>query len=200
MNKLDQIFSKNIEEYSRSYFDYLKQILDDLDTKEIREFAETLLDARNREATIFFIGNGGSAATSSHFANDLAIGVNDYEKPFKVMSLTDNMAVVSAVANDFGYDDIFSRPLSVYGKAGDLLVGISASGNSNNLIKAFEVAKSKGIRTIAITAFDGGEMKVIADQGIHVPTGKREYGPAEDAHMILDHLVSSYLRKLIHET
>ena len=199
MNKLDQIFNKNIEEYSRSYFDYLKQVLDGIDTKEIREFTETLLDARHREATIFFMGNGGSAATSSHFANDLTIGVNDYEKPFRVMSLTDNMAVISAIANDFGYDDIFSRPLSIYGKEGDVLIGISASGNSNNLIKAFEFAKSNGIRTVAITAFDGDRMKVIADQGIHVPTEKAEYGPAEDAHMILDHLVGSYLKKLIHE-
>ena len=83
------------------------------------------------------------------------------------------------------------------GKKGDVLVGISASGNSPNLLKAFDYARSAGIRTVAITAFDGGKMKSIADEGIHVPTEAREYGPAEDAHMVLDHLVGAYLMRHI---
>ena len=95
------------------------------------------------------------------------------------------------------YEDIFLRQLKVYGKSGDILVGISASGNSQNLINAFEYASSAEIKTVALTAFDGGKMKEIADQGIHIPTGDKEYGPAEDLHMILDHLVGSYLTRLL---
>ena len=148
-------------------------------------------------ASIFFAGNGGSASTASHFANDLAIGTNDYNTPFKAISLSDNNAILTALGNDFGYDEVFSRQIQVLGKKGDLIVCISASGNSPNLIKAFTSAKLIGVKTIAITAFDGGKMKKIADEGIHVPTEQKEYGPAEDAHMVLDHLVSGYLMRYI---
>ena len=91
------------------------------------------------------------------------------------------------------------RQLQVLGKEGDVVVAISASGNSPNLLKAFEYAKTAGIRTVAITAFDGGKMKTMADEGIHVPTGPKEYGPAEDAHMVLDHLIGAYLVRLVQE-
>ena len=104
------------------------------------------------------MGNGGSAATASHFANDLAFGTNDYDKPFKVMSITDNVPVLTALGNDYGYEEIFVRQLRVYGKKGDVLVGISASGNSPNLLTAFEYAGASGIKTVALTAFDGGKM------------------------------------------
>lgn len=196
-NNLDRIFCMDVETFSGAYLDYLKSVLDAIDKTSIRRFVETLLDARKRAATVFFIGNGGSAATASHFANDLAIGTNDYEKPFRVLSLTDNVPIMTAIGNDFGYDDIFVRQLMVYSRLGDVLVGISASGNSPNLVKAFEYGNEAGIRTIAITAFDGGRMKQIAHDGIHVSTEPREYGPAEDAHMILDHLISAYLMRAI---
>ena len=155
------------------------------------------MDVRERGSTIFFIGNGGSAATASHFANDLAFGTKEYKKPFKVMSITDNVPVLTALGNDYGYEDIFVRQLKVYGEKGDMLVGISASGNSLNLLRAFEYASITGIKTVALTAFDGGKMKKIADYGVHVPTGMKEYGPAEDVHMVLDHLVGSYLMRFI---
>jgi D-sedoheptulose 7-phosphate isomerase len=87
--------------------------------------------------------------------------------------------------------------LRVLGRRGDVLVGISASGNSLNLLKAFEHANAAGIETVAITAFDGGKMKGMAGQGIHVPTGPKEYGPAEDAHMVLDHLIGAYLVRYV---
>lgn len=197
LNNLDRFFTTDIVEFSRSYFDYLKQVLDGIDPQSIRRFIEVILDARERGATVFFIGNGGSAATASHFANDLSIGVNGYDKPFRVTSLTDNAAVITAISNDFGYDEVFSRQLRAHAKRGDVLVAISASGNSPNLLKAFDYAKAAGIKTIAITAFDGGKMKALADDGIHVPTAPREYGPAEDAHMILDHLIGSYLMRAV---
>jgi D-sedoheptulose 7-phosphate isomerase len=196
-NNVDRIFNADPIEFSRAYLEYLQSVLRRIDTAEVGRFIQTLLWARERGATIFFIGNGGSAATASHFANDLSVGVNDYDKPFRALSLTDNVALITAIGNDFGYQEIFARQLRVLGKRGDVLVGISASGNSANLLLAFDYANSSGIETVAITAFDGGKLKAAAKQGIHVPTGLKEYGPAEDAHMVLDHLVSAYLMRFI---
>lgn len=197
MNKIDKFYTNDIEKFSKSYFSYLKEIFDKVNLAEIKSFVEILLAARESGATIFFIGNGGSAATASHFANDLAFGTNEYKKPFKVMSIADNIATLTALSNDYGYEDIFVRQLKVYGNKEDILVGISASGNSQNLINAFDYASSVGMKTVALTAFDGGRMKEICEYGIHIPTEKKEYGPAEDLHMILDHLVSNYLLRFI---
>ena len=197
MNNLDRIFTKDPVAFAGAYLDYLTSVLKTIDTREIGQFIETLLDARERGATIFFIGNGGSTATASHFANDIAIGTNSYEKPFRAVSLTDSNAIITAVGNDFGFEEIFVRQLRVLGRAGDVVVAISASGNSPNLIRAFDYAKSIGIKTVAITAFDGGKIKQMADEGVHVPTAPKEYGPAEDAHMVLDHLVGAYLMRVI---
>jgi D-sedoheptulose 7-phosphate isomerase len=197
MNRIDGFFTENIEQFSQSYFSYLKEIIDKVDLSEIKIFVELLLSARKSGATIFFIGNGGSAATASHFANDLAFGTHEHEKPFKAISITDNVSVLTALGNDYGYGEIFVRQLKVYAEKGDVVVGISASGNSQNLISAFNYAKSSGIKTMALTAFDGGRMKVIADNCIHIPTEDKEYGPAEDVHMILDHLISSYLMRIL---
>ena len=197
MNNLDRIFTKDPVAFAEAYLDYLTSVLKTIDAREIGRFIETLLDARDRGVNIYFIGNGGSASTASHFANDIAIGTNSYDKPFRAVSLADNNAIITAVGNDFGYEEIFVRQLRVLGKAGNVVVAISASGNSPNLIRALEYAKSIGIKTLAITTFDGGKMKQIADEGIHVPTAPKEYGPAEDAHMMLDHLVSAYLMRVI---
>jgi D-sedoheptulose 7-phosphate isomerase len=197
MNNIDRFFTKNPEVFAGEYLEYLASILKNIDVHEIGQFVQTILDARERGATIYFIGNGGSAATASHFANDIAIGTNSYDKPFRAVSLTDNQAIITAVGNDFGFEDIFVRQLQVLGRKGDVVVGISASGNSPNLIKAFKYAKSAGIKTVAITAFDGGKMKPMADEGVHVPTAPKEYGPAEDAHMVLDHLVGAYLLRFV---
>jgi D-sedoheptulose 7-phosphate isomerase len=197
MNNIDKIFTKDAKAFSKAYFEYLGSILKAINIDEIDTFIQLLLRAREQGSTIYFIGNGGSAATASHFANDIAIGTNSYSKAFRAISLTDNVPIITAIGNDFGYNDIFSRQLQVLGQEGDFLVGISASGNSPNLIKAFEYAKSVKIETVAITAFDGGKMKQIADFSVHVPTEMKEYGPAEDAHMILDHLIGAYLIRYI---
>jgi D-sedoheptulose 7-phosphate isomerase len=197
INNIDRIYTEDPVAFAGAYLEYLKSVLSRIDHSEIGRFIETLLDARNRGTTVFFIGNGGSASTASHFANDLSIGTNDYDKPFRVISLVDNVSIITAISNDFGYDEVFSRQLQTLGKKGDVLVGISASGNSPNLIKAFDYASTAGIKTVAITAFDGGKIKALADEGIHVPTEPKEYGPAEDAHMVLDHLVGAYLMRYV---
>jgi D-sedoheptulose 7-phosphate isomerase len=191
------MYNKDPEVFAKSYLFYLQSLLGKVDAAEVAQFIRVLLDARERGATVFFIGNGGSASTASHFANDIAIGTNDYEKPFRVVSLTDNAAIITAIGNDYGFEEVFVRQLQVLGKKGDVVVAISASGNSKNLIKAFEFAMSAGMQTVALTAFDGGRLKQMADTGVHIPTGPKEYGPAEDVHMILDHLVGAYLMRLV---
>ncbi len=197
MSKIDRFFTTDPVAFAGAYLDHVQTVLQRIDTAEVGRFLLTLLDARERGATVFFIGNGGSAATASNFANDLAIGNNEYQKPFRAISLADNMPIITAISNDFGYEEIFVRQLRVLGKKGDVLVGISASGNSRNVILAFEHARSAGIKTVAITAFDGGKLKAMADEGIHVPTEPKEFGPAEDAHMVLDHLMGAYLMRYV---
>ena len=199
MNKIDQIYSESlsINDYSKSYIDYLSSVLSNISLTDIEKFVEVLLEARERESSIFFIGNGGSAATASHFANDIAIGTRTYEKPFRAISLCDNQAVITAIANDDGYEKIFSQQLQVLLKKQDVVVAISASGNSPNLLDAIDTAKKMNTITVGISAFDGGKMKEMVDISVHVPTEKGEYGPAEDAHMVLEHLVSNYLMRLV---
>jgi D-sedoheptulose 7-phosphate isomerase len=199
LNALDRAFTKDAAQFADRYFTHLKAVLDGIDRGAVARFAATLLDARARGATLFFIGNGGSAATASHFANDLAIGTRSRSRPFRVVSLTDNVAVMTAIGNDFGYDDIFSRQLRALAQPGDVLVGISASGNSPNLVAAFEFAAGAGLHTVALTAFDGGRMKAMAAESLHVPTEPGEYGPAEDAHLILNHVVGNYLMRLLRD-
>ena len=199
MNNIDKIFNKSngIIDYSKSYLHYLNQVLCNISLNEIDDFVKVLLKARERGSTIFFIGNGGSAATASHFANDIAIGSREYVKPFRVISLCDNQAVITAIANDDGYEKIFCQQLKVLLNEQDVLVSISASGNSPNLIEAINTAKEMGGITVGISAFDGGKMKELVDFSLHVPTEKGEYGPAEDAHMVLDHLVANYLMRKV---
>lgn len=183
--------------HAQQYFERLRQVLNGIDHSEIDRFVDLLLQARRSGRNIFFAGNGGSAATSSHFANDLSIGTRQQKNPFKVISLVDNVATLSAIGNDYGYDQIFARQIKVYGQSDDLLVGISASGNSPNLLRAFEAGQKIGLITVSITAFDGGKLKELADHSVHVPTNAGEYGPAEDAHLILDHLITYYFQSVL---
>jgi len=197
MNNIDQMYRPNIKEFSQAYFKYLSQVLSNISLTEIDAFVQALLNARSLNSVVYFIGNGGSAATASHFANDLAIGIRECDRPFKVISLCDNNAILTAIGNDSGFDSVFSQQLQVLLNKDDVVVAISASGNSVNLLKAFDMAKQKGAITVGLSAFDGGKLKEKADISVHVPTGKGEYGPAEDAHMVLDHLVSNYLIRLL---
>lgn len=197
MNNLDKFFDSDPAVFADRYLQYLSQVLAAIDRGQIARLVERLLDARERGATVFFIGNGGSASTASHFANDIGIGTRTTGKPFRVLSLCDNQAVITAIGNDFGYEQIFSRQLAMLAKLGDVVVAISASGNSPNLVAAFDHASRHGLEKIALTAFTGGKLRELADLEVYIPTEVGEYGPAEDAHMILDHLVGNYLLRLL---
>jgi len=195
MNRIEQLYQENsgATSFARGYLDYLKELFAQLDTDEIAAFIEVLWQAREREARIFFIGNGGSAATASHFANDIAIGTRSWSRPFRAISLTDNVAVLTAIGNDYGYAEIFTSQLKALMVAGDVVVAISASGNSPNIVQAVQYANQHAAITVGLSGFDGGKLKELAQLVVHVPTNKGEYGPVEDVHMILDHLVGSFL-------
>ena len=196
MNTLDRIFqsSNGVADFARGYLDHLTRVMRRLDADEIARFVAVLEAARERGARIFFIGNGGSAATASHFANDIAIGTRTGdEKPFRALSLADNAAVMTAIANDDGYDEIFVQQLRALMQPGDVVVAISASGRSPNVVNAIEYANANDAITVALTGFAGGRLKQIARHGVHVPTDEGEFGPVEDTHLILDHLVGAYL-------
>jgi D-sedoheptulose 7-phosphate isomerase len=181
-------------DFARSYVHRLKEILDRLDFDSIGRVIELMLEARRRDATIFLLGNGGSAATASHFANDLGVCASpENHRPFRSLSLTANNAFITCLANDVGYENVFSLQLRNLMRSGDIVVGISASGNSPNVVKALEYAEQQGAVAVAIVGFDGGKMKRIARHTIHVETELGEYGPSEDVHMVLDHLISGYL-------
>jgi len=199
MNKLETIFASSNNEpqkYIAGYFEHLESIIQGLDHGAIAKFVDIILTAREQGKGIFFIGNGGSAATASHFANDLSIGTRSKDKPFRICSLTDNNAVMTAIANDFGYDKVFVKQLEALYRPGDILVSISASGNSKNLLEAVDFVKENAGINVGLTGFDGGELKKRCDLVLHVATDKGEYGPVEDVHMIFDHVVGTYLMYL----
>lgn len=178
-------------EFSKNYLSRLQLLLSSLDCNSIASFVAKLMDARERGSQIFFIGNGGSASTASHFANDISIGTRSLGKPFRALSLCDNSSVITAIANDYGYDQIFLKQLQAQLLPGDLVIAISASGNSANLLRAIEFAKRTGAYTIGLTGFDGGHLKNLVNLSVHIATEKGLYGPVEDIHMVLDHLVSA---------
>ena len=182
------------KDFSEKYLEYLTSLIAQLDRGVIAQFADLLLDSRDAGSTTFFLGNGGSASTATHFVNDVSLGSRQFDKPFRAISLCDNQAVITAIANDDGYENIFLQQLQILAKPGDTVVCISASGNSQNLIKAIEHAKQNSIYIVGLTAFDGGYLKKNCDLNIHVPTKIGEYGPAEDLHMVVCGLIGSYFR------
>jgi D-sedoheptulose 7-phosphate isomerase len=193
MNRLDQLFRDHPSgaAYADGYLNYFAEVLARIEREEVAAFADALLEARDRDSRVFFIGNGGSAATASHWVNDLT---RWRDHPFRALSLTENVAVLTAYGNDFGYDQVFIRQLETLMASGDVVVAISASGNSENIKLAVEYANAAGAVTIGLTGFDGGALREMAQLVVHVPTDPGEYGPAEDAHMVLNHVVTSYLQ------
>lgn len=195
MNKVEAIYekSKDTTTFAIEYLKYISELVLKLDPTPIAKFLELIEQARKNKRHIFFLGNGGSAATSSHFANDIGAGPRNWQNPYRAISLTDNVALLTAIGNDHGYDHIFILQLKMLMQKGDVVVGISASGNSPNVINAIEYANTNGASTVGLTGFDGGKLAKAAQVNIHVPTQKGEYGPVEDLHMVVDHLVGAYL-------
>lgn len=158
------------------------------------EMQEQLSRVSQAGSSIFLAGNGGSASTAQHFSIDLGVGSARFVDGYKTYCLSDNQSQITAIANDFSYDDVFTRQLKHYGKMGDCVVIFSASGNSSNLISLLHAAREMNIYSIAVLGFDGGRMKEMADLQIHFETEVGEYGLVEDLHLSLCHMITSCAR------
>jgi len=177
-----------------SYIEREIEVLKSLDISSINSVILAILETYNVEGCIYIFGNGGSASTASHFQNDFNKGLSEHlEKKFKFVCLNDNVPTMMAVANDIGYEHIFEFQLSGRLKKGDLVIAISCSGNSQNVIKAIEYAKSQDIKTIGFTGYDGGKLAKIVDVSFNVPVNDMQI--SEDVHMVLDHLIMSVMTK-----
>lgn len=156
--------------------------------------AQTFMDARAGGRTIFFCGNGGSASTASHFTSDLAKGTIVEGAPrFRALSLADNIPQMLAWGNDSCYEDIFVEQLKNLWRPGDVLVGISGSGNSGNVLRAVQYARDNGGVTVGITGFDGGKLKGMVDLCLIVPVHNMQ--KTEDIHMLVDHLTTLMIKE-----
>lgn len=179
-----------------AYFSSLQETINRLSTPQIEATIDRLHEARIDRRQVFIMGNGGSASTASHFACDLAKNTRLQDWPsFRVIPLTDNMAIFSAYANDEGYDNVFVQPLANFLEPQDIVIGISTSGHSPNVLNAIQFANEHDAFTIGFTGFDGGRLGEVVDLHVHVPTDCIEQ--VEDVHLILEHLICTALRDRI---
>jgi D-sedoheptulose 7-phosphate isomerase len=175
------------------YIGRLQNALAALPRERLTQLGEVLLTAYRNDKQVFTVGNGGSSSTASHMAADLAkntIGPN--HKRFRVTSLADNTSIITALANDFGYDRVFSEQLKNVLDAGDVLIVISASGNSPNVLQAIHYARLQSVETIALLGFDGGEAAGLVD--IPIVVRSPDYGIIEDVHLAINHMLVEYLK------
>ena len=177
---------------SASYISRLQEELARIDRGELERWADLVFQAWERERFVFIIGNGGSGTTASHMAEDLGKSTlrpadlkDESKKRLKVLSLTDNQGWILAVGNDCGYDQVFVQQLMNYGGAGDLLIAISGSGNSPNILAAVDWANRHGVMTFGLTGYDGGKLRRMQETGLHVPLD--DMGMVESIHLCVFH-------------
>ena len=199
MNNIDEAFQKSdsFSDFSLKYFNYLSEIQNKINLDELDRFENEFVSAREDGNTIFVAGNGGSAATATTMANDIGFDIikkTGTKKPFKVFALTDNSSVVTAISNDVGYENIFINQLRIHYRTGDKLIVISASGNSENIVKAAKWVQSKNGKVLGMLGFEGGVLRGICDTSILIPSIKGEYGPVEDMHLIINHLLAHWFQ------
>ena len=172
----------------RMYLDRLVEVFSGIQAEEYEVLVEVLQEAYDNSCTIFVFGNGGSGANASHFAADLNKGVSyGKDKRFKVVCLNDNVATMNAYANDVSYDDIFIEQLKNFFQKDDLVIGVSASGNSENVIKAVQYARNKGGKTFGICGYDGGRLKNAAEKSLVIPSSDMQ--KIEDIESIIFHAI-----------
>jgi D-sedoheptulose 7-phosphate isomerase len=186
-------------EYIQGYLDEIDQIVQNLPQGQIARVIDILAQARTEGRRIFVFGNGGSAAMASHFACDLGKGTVQEGKPrFKVISLNDNVPLLTAYANDFGYETVFAEPLASLAEPGDIAIAISSSGNSPNVLRAMDVARKRGLTTIGITGFKGGKLKEKVDVCVIVPADPGHpdgMQHAEDGQWVVLHVIFVTIRQ-----
>ncbi len=177
--------------YPEQYLAQLRGAIDSVDLGKVAQAIEWFREARDAGRSIFVCGNGGSAATASHFVNDVVKGAS-YGRPrrFRIVALTDSLATISAYANDVSWESVFVEQLKNFAAPGDLVMGLSGSGNSANVIRAIEYGNAAGCRTLALTGRDGGRLGPLAQLNIHVR--EEHMGRIEDAHLAVCHMICYY--------
>ncbi len=180
-------------DYTNAVKDYIeleKATLDKLDINSINDAMNLILQAYEGKHTIYIFGNGGSSATASHYQNDFNKGISEFlENKFRFQCLNDNMATIMAIANDIGFDEVFRVQLEGKLEEGDIVIAISGSGNSQNIINAVEYAKLCGNKVIGMTGYTGGKLKELVDISLHVDVMSMQI--TEDIHMVFDHMIMS---------
>ncbi len=193
MNMIN-IKKEQIKIQIKEYISKLIETVANLSLDEIEKFYNILLECYYRKNNIFVLGNGGSAATASHFAVDINKGVNAYlPLKFKVICLNDNIPTMLAIANDYGYEEIFVEQLKNFVEKRDVVIGISGSGNSENIIRAIEYANKIGAITVGITGYDGGKLKKIAKHTVNANI--KDMQISEDIHLIISHIIMRLIPK-----
>ena len=177
-----------MEGYLSQYMNLHKQTLDSIPLKEVAEIIELFKKAWQEGRRIFFFGNGGSGTNSSHFATDLGKGASDaLPTPFRCMSLNDNTPWMTALSNDYKYEEVFARQLNNFAEPGDIIFALSVSGNSPNVVTALDWGKKKGVYTIALVGANRGKAAALADRVIVIDS--THFGRVEDAHMAICHMI-----------
>jgi D-sedoheptulose 7-phosphate isomerase len=178
----------------QKYISHLQGVLERLSLEDVRKSIDFVMEAYHADRQIFVIGNGGNASTASHIACDLGKGTSlPGKRRFRVISLTDNVATMTAWSNDVSYEDVFVEQLKNLVNPGDLVIGVSASGNSENVLRAIRHAKAIGCKTIGWTGFGGGKLAELTD--VSVVADSHQYGPVEDVHLILNHALHAWIRE-----
>lgn len=186
--------ASHTQQIAADYLEAYAMLLRRVSLDAIERIIQRLRIARDTGAMVYIAGNGGSAATASHWVNDLGKATKRSGRaPIRVMSLNDNMSWLTALANDEGYERVFAGQLENFARPGDVLVVISASGNSPNLLRAVELARARGLVTIALLGFDGGTLKDQVDEHLWLPTEKGAYGLVEGGHGVLCHILTTCL-------
>ena len=188
--------SKNFKIFAKKYIDYLSNSLKDLDLDSLDEIRKELEIVKRKKKTIFVFGNGGAAATAITIANDLGFDImkkSKSKKTFNIVCLNENQSVITAIANDTGYENIFLNQLKIKFKKGDIAIILSVSGNSNNLIKAAKWLKGKG-KVFALLGFDGGKILNYCNKHILIKSLKSDYGPVEDIQLVVNHIFAHWFQ------
>ncbi len=186
--------SGSFQEYSRRYFARVMEVCASASADRLAAVAELLDNARTHGNALYFIANGGSAATASHWVNDLVVGATLEGKPaFRAYCLTDNASSVTALGNDSCFENIFANQLKVLLRPGDVVFAMSVSGNSENIIRGVAAARECGAKTVGIAGMGGGRLIESVDIGVLLPSTADEYGPVEDAFGVIEHLLATWL-------
>jgi D-sedoheptulose 7-phosphate isomerase len=182
-----------MQDHVSRYLERLQGAIDGLPRDQLAALGEILFRAYRNDKQVLVMGNGGSSSTASHMAADLAkntIGPN--MRRFRISSLNDNAAIVTALANDLGYENVFSEQLTSLIRAGDVLIAVSASGNSPNILNAMRYARSRSAEVVGLLGFDGGQAAELSDLAVIVPS--HDYGVVEDVHLVINHILVDYFR------